>query len=111
MFNLSKFFDIEKYKELENILKPKAIDFGEFLISVCLSEENKKIIEENLINVSIENIFMFMIPLYKNMPDSEIEKYLLVFNINNNEENFIEIKKYINYFIEIKEIINDSLQK
>ena len=45
------------------------------------------------------------------MPDSEIEKYLLVFNINNNEENFIEIKKYINYFIEIKEIINDSLQK
>ena len=91
--------------ETENILKQKIFDFGNYLISICNSEQKKYDIQKQLSDMKIEQILLFLMFLNENRINQDINDLIIKFELVNNSENIIEIKKHINYFIQIKNLM------
>ena len=92
---------------IEILLKNKIKDLGEFLISICENDNKKKDIIDSLIELPSYKIILFISFLDLNKIDNQISDFIQLFQLVDNTENRDEIKKYINYFIEVKNIINN----
>ena len=92
---------------IEILLKNKIKDLGEFLISICENDNKKKDIIDSLIELPSYKILLFISFLDLNKVDNQISDFIQLFQLVDNTENRDEIKKYINYFIEVKNIINN----
>jgi len=92
---------------IETILKQKIQDLGNYLISICEDENKKQDIRDSLIELPTYKILLFISFLDLDKIESQIDDFIKLFKLNNSNENRIEIKKYIDYFIEIKKILNE----
>ena len=92
---------------VETIIKDKVKDLGNYLISICEDENKKQDIRDSLIELPTYKILLFISFLDLDKIESQIDDFIKLFKLNNSNENRIEIKKYIDYFIEIKKILNE----
>ena len=94
-------------QNIEILLKNKIKDLGEFLLSICENENKKKDINDALIDLPTYKILLFISFLNHNKIDDQITDFIKLFQLNDNNENRNEIKKYIDYFLQIKQILNE----
>ena len=94
---------------IENILKDKVKDLGEYLLTICVNETKKQDIKDALIGLPFYKILLFISFLDTNKIDNQIEDFIKIFQLNNSEDNRKKIREYIDYFIEIKTIKMNKL--
>jgi hypothetical protein len=94
-------------QNIEILLKNKIKDLGEFLLSICNDIDKKKDINDALIDLPTYKILLFISFLDHNKIDDQIIDFIKLFQLNDNNENRNEIKKYIDYFLQIKAILNE----
>ena len=92
---------------VETILKDKVKDLGEYLISICGDETKKQDIKDSLIGLPTYKILLFISFLDLDKIDHQISDFVTLFKLNDTTENRNQIKNYIDYFIEIKKILNE----
>ena len=92
---------------IEILLRNKIQDLGNFLISICNNETKKKEINDTLISLPLYKILLFISILDKNKFNHQIDNFVKSFDLDNNENNREIIKEYLNYFINVKEILNE----
>ena len=92
---------------IEILLRNKIQDLGNFLISICNNENKKKEINDTLISLPLYKILLFISILDKNKFNHQIDNFVKSFDLDNNENNREIIKEYLNYFINVKEILNE----
>ena len=95
------------YNNIEILLRNKIQDLGNFLISICTNENMKKEINDTLISLPLYKILLFISILDKNKFNHQIDNFVKSFDLDNNENNREIIKEYLNYFINVKEILNE----
>ena len=91
--------------ETENLLKEKICDFGQYLITICNNEHKKNDIQNQLTNMKIELILLFLMFLNENRIERDINDLINKFELIDTEQNRNQIKNYINYFIQIKNLM------
>lgn len=96
---------------IENILKDKVNEFASFLISKCDNHDQIKTIEDKLLGLKFYEIMMFLTFLDPNKLDSYTNELMNSIHIQDSEEIRNSIKDYLNYFLSVKQIINDSMKK
>ena len=92
---------------IEILLKNKIKDLGEFLLSICENETKKQDIKDALIDLPFYKILLFISFLDNSKIDNQINDFIKLFSLQDNEENRLKIKEYIEYFFQIKTIINE----
>ena len=92
---------------IEILLKNKIKDLGEFLLSICENENKKNEIKTALIDLPFYKILLFISFLDSNKIDNQINDFINSFQLNDTQENRDKIKEYIEYFFQIKLIINE----
>ena len=92
--------------EVEQLLKQKVSEFGEFLVSICNSESKKSEIQNEIQHMKIEFILLFIMFLDKNKLSGEINNLIHKFDLIDTEENRNQIQKYIDYFVQVKLYLN-----
>ena len=99
---------MEKNNNLDVLLKDKIKQLGEFLIEICTDDNKKKDINDSLIELPMFKILLFISFLDLNKIDHQITDFVKLFKLNDTEENRDKIKEYIQFFINVKEILNDK---
>jgi hypothetical protein len=92
---------------LEIMLKDKVKELGEFLIEICLDETKKRDIKDTLIDLPMYKLLMFISFLDTNKVDHQIDDFVRLFKLDNTEDNRTKIKDHIQFFISVKEILNE----
>jgi len=92
---------------IEILLKNKIKDLAEFLLSICENENKKNEIKSALIDLPFYKILLFISFLDSNKIDNQINDFINSFQLNDTQENRDKIKEYIEYFFQIKLIINE----
>ena len=92
---------------IEILLKNKIKDLGEFLLSICKNENKKNEIKTALIDLPVYKILLLISFLDSNIIDNQIIYFINSFQLNDTQENRDKIKEYIEYFFQIKLIINE----
>ena len=92
---------------IEILLKDKVKQLGEFLISICENETKKQDIKDALIDLPFYKILLFISFLDNTKIDNQINDFIKLFQLNDSQDNRDKIKEYIEYFFQIKTIINE----
>lgn len=92
---------------VETILNNKVKELGEYLISICENDSKKQDIHNALIDLPTYKILLFISFLDNNKIDHQIDDFVKLFQIRNDNETRENIKSYIDYFIQVKEILNN----
>ena len=92
---------------IEILLRNKIQDLGNFLISICNNETKKKEINDTLISLPLYKILLFISILDKNKFNHQIDNFVKSFSLEDSDNNREIIKEYLNYFINVKEILNE----
>ena len=92
---------------IETLLKQKIQELGHYLVSICENENKKKDIKDALLDLPFYKILLFISFLDKDKADNQINDFVKLFCLNNNEENRVKILEYLKYFLEIKTILNE----
>ena len=93
--------------QLEIMLKDKVKDLGNYLIEICEDETKKQNIRDTLIDLPVYRILLFVSFLYEDKIDHQIDDFENLFKLNKSIESRLKIKDYIQYFIQIKDILNE----
>ena len=99
---------MENNTNLELLLKDKIKNFGEFLISICQDETKIKDINNSIIDLPLYKILLFISFLDLNKIDNQINDFILLFKLENNQENRNKILENIQFFISVKDILNGN---
>ena len=113
---------------MENIVF-KVKEFGNYCLSVCKNEEKKKFINGCLLNNNKSHNLMFV--KYLRVQDdtedksvvekdisgnevishkhSQLNEFVFIFGLDDNEEVKNKLKEYLDYFISVKDSINLDL--
>ena len=94
-------------QNIEILLKDKIKQLGEFLISICNDNDKKQNINDSLIELPSYKILLFISFLDLNKVENQINEIIVLFQLNDSVENRLKIREYIDYFIEVKNIINN----
>ena len=92
---------------VEILLKNKIKDLGEFLLSICQNETKKQDIKDALIDLPFYKILLFISFLDNNKIDNQINDFVKLLCLEQSNDNSEKIKEFIEYFIQIKSIINE----
>jgi hypothetical protein len=92
---------------IEILLKQKVQKLGEFLISICDDNLKKQNIIDSIIELPTYKILLFISFLDLNKVEDQIDDFIKMFKLIDTFENREFIKEYINYFIDVKKIINE----
>ena len=92
---------------VETILKDKVKELGEFLITICNDESKKQDIKDSLIGLPTYKILLFVSFLDLEKVEYQISDFIILFKLIDTYDNREKIKEYINYFLEIKKILNE----
>jgi len=92
---------------IEILLRNKIQDLGNFLISICNNETKKQEINDTLISLPLYKILLFISILDKNKFNHQIDNFVKSFSLEDSDNNREIIKEYLNYFINVKEILNE----
>ena len=92
---------------IEILLRNKIQDLGNFLITICNNENKKKEINDTLISLPLYKILLFISILDKNKFNHQIDNFVKSFDLEDSDNNREIIKEYLNYFINVKEILNE----
>jgi hypothetical protein len=95
-------------ENIETILKNKVKELGEYLISICENDNKKDDIKNALIDLPTYKILLFVSFLDKNKIDNQINDFIKLFSISNTNETRENIKSYIDYFIQVRNILHDN---
>jgi hypothetical protein len=93
---------------IENILIEKINELGQFLINHTDNEEKKKLIKDSLVDLPLYKILLFISFINKERIDNQIEDFLKIYGIVDTKEIREKIKDSLNYFINVKNILNDK---
>ena len=91
---------------MEQLLTEKLTNLGDFLISICKDNNKKKDIDESIKNMSMCKMMLFINFLDESKIDAQINDFVKLFSLENNQGNKDHIKDYIVYFIKVKNILN-----
>ena len=94
--------------QIEIILRDKIKDLGQFLISICDNEEKKQTIKETIIDIPSYKLLLFVSLLDPNRIDNQINDFINIFNINDTTENRSVLKDKLDYFIQVKNILDSK---
>ena len=92
---------------IEIILRNKIQSLANFLISICNNENKKNMIQDTMIGLPLYKILLFISLLDKNKFNHQIDNFVKLYEINDNDYNREIIIEYLNYFINVKEILNE----
>ncbi len=92
---------------MQEILYKKIRYLKDFLIQHCQSNFKKQLINQKFEKIEFYEIVMFCNFLNHDNIDSEIDKFVLLFQIYDNELVRNEIKRQLIYFIKILQIFKD----
>ena len=92
---------------METLLIDKIQLMAEYLISQCNDTNKIKQINETLKDLPLYKIILFINFLDLKKMDDQINDFIKLFSLNDTEESRNKIKEYLNYFIEVKEILNN----
>ena len=98
---------IEKEK-FECLLRENVNNLANLLLSICEDEKNKKIIEETLKDLPFYKIMWFVMLIKKEKIDHQINDFVKICGIIDNEENRKSIKNKLKWFFNVKEILNEK---
>ena len=93
-------------QNIEILLKNKIQDLGNFLLSIY-NDDKKQDIKDALIDLPSYKILLFISFLDLNKVNEQINDLINLFQLNDTSDNRNKIKEYINYFIQVKDIINN----
>ncbi len=93
---------------MENILKEKINNLGNYLITICENENHKNLIKETLNDMPDYKIYFFLCLINKDNIDNQINDFVKLFGIRDNEETRKEIKKHLEWFLNVNNIINSN---
>jgi len=91
--------------DFENLLRNKIIEFSSYLISKCDNNDQIKMIEDKIGSLRYYEILMFITFLDSNKLDNYISDLINTINMPDSEEIRQKIKEYLQYFMNVKEII------
>ncbi len=97
---------MERNTNIELLLKDKIKNFGEFLISICKDETKIKDINDAIIDLPLYKILLFISFLDLNKIDYQINDFILLFKLEDNQENRNKIYENIKFFISVKDILD-----
>jgi hypothetical protein len=86
---------------MESILKEKINDLRNYLISICESETYKKLIKETLNDMPEYKVYFFLCLINRNNIDYQINDFVKLFCITDNQETRNEIKKHLEWFLNV----------
>ena len=98
---------METNTNIELMLKNKVKELGEYLVSICEDETKKQNIKDTLIDLPTYKILLFVSFLNQDKIDHQITDFETLFKLRNSEESRLKIKDYIQFFISVKEILNN----
>ena len=98
---------MEKNNNLEIMLKDKIRELGNFLVSICEDDNKKKDINDTLIDLPMFKILLFISFLDLNKIDHQINDFISLFKLSDTQENRHKIFNYIQFFINVKDILNN----
>jgi hypothetical protein len=93
---------------LETILKNKINLFGEYLITQCNDTNKQNEIRQALTDLPTYKVLLFISFIDHNKIDTQITEFIKIFSINDTQETRNEMKKHIEYFLEVKKILNNK---
>lgn len=91
---------------MEELFKKKIENMSEYLISVCNNKDKIKDIRESLTDLPLYKIILFINFLDKNKMDDQVSDFIKLYSLNDNQETKDKIIEYLNYFLEVKDILN-----
>ena len=92
---------------IEILLRNKIQSLGNFLITICNNETKKQEINNTLIGLQLYKILLFISLLDKNKFNHQIDNFIKLYSLEDSDNNRETIKEYLNYFINVKEILNE----
>jgi hypothetical protein len=92
---------------IEIILKNKINELGEYLISNCNNTNKQNDIRTALTDLPTYKVLLFVSFIDHNKIDTQINEFIKLFNINDSQDIRNEIKTYLEYFLEVKNILNN----
>ena len=92
---------------IETILKEKILEFSSYLKQKCNNPDHVKQIDEKLNNLKFYEIMAFIMFLDENKLDTYIND-LFKYDIEDSQEVRDNIKNYLNYFLSVKQIVNEK---
>lgn len=92
---------------MEPLLKDKIQLMAEYLISQCNDTNKVKQINDTLTDLPLYKIILFINFLDLKKMDAQIDDFIKLFSLNDTEDSRNKIKEYLNYFIEVKSILNN----
>ena len=91
---------------MEQLLKEKLSNLADFLITICKDDKKKKDIDESMRDMSLCKMILFINFLDETKVDGQINDFIKLFSLEDNQSNKDYIKDYIEYFIKVKNILN-----
>jgi len=82
----------------------KLNEFGNYLLSINNDESKIIFINDILIKCRYQD-GLVTIKLMRN-EDSQLDEFISVYGLDNNEQNLLKLKEYLDYFLSIQEYIN-----
>jgi len=82
----------------------KLNEFGNYLLSINNDESKIIFINDILIKCRYQD-GLVTIKLMRN-EDSQLDEFVSVYGLENNEQNLSKLKEYLDYFLSIQEYIN-----
>ena len=92
---------------MEKLLKEKILNFSEFLIKNCESEDKIKEINDKIKNLQFYEIIIFIQFLKKENIEKETNIFIKSFSIIDSLEVREKIYNQLDYFISVKKILNN----
>ena len=92
-------------QEIEILLSEKINDFGQYLISNTNDTNKQNVIKNALIDLPSYKILLFISYLDSQKIESHINDFINLFGITSTDDTRNEIKKYLQYFFQIQNII------
>jgi hypothetical protein len=92
---------------IENILKEKITELGQYLMSNCNDTNKQNDIRTALTDLPTYKVLLFVSFIDHNKIDTQINEFIKLFNINDSQDIRNEIKTYLEYFLEVKNILNN----
>jgi len=95
-------------ENFECLLRENVNDLANLLLSICENEKNKKVIEETLKDLPFYKIMWFIMLIEKDRIDYQLNDFIKLYGIIDNEENRKSIKNKLEWFINVKVILNEK---
>ena len=95
---------------LENILRNKINELSDYLKSFCDNDEQIHLLEQNLNNLKYYELLLLIMSLKESEIGTYTNQFFHIYQINETEEIRQTIKEYLLYFININNLLKETVK-